>query len=155
MDRPSREQTFMEVARVFARRSTCRRGQVGAVLVRDRRIIATGYNGAPSGARNCLELGCLVPEENPDLGCQRSIHAEANIIAYTARHQGGALGSTLYSTASPCLKCAQLIAAAGIEKVIYENPYRITDGMELLDSLFIPCIQFAWTPIESDKNDRA
>lgn len=125
MSRPTRDQTFMEVAHVFARRSTCLRGQVGAVLVRDRRVIATGYNGAPSGAQDCHELGCQVPDDHPELGCQRAIHAEANVVAYAARHQGGAEGATLYSTHEPCRKCAELIIQAGIRAVVYDKPYRL------------------------------
>ena len=142
--RPSRDETYMEICRVLRKRSTCVRGKVGAILVKDRRIIATGYNGSPPGAPHCTELGCDVRENSHELGCQRTLHAEANVIAFCARHAGGAEGSTLYCTHGPCLKCAQLIASAGITAVIYEVPYRLSDGLELLDQLSIPTRQLAF-----------
>src|SRR4051794_16830756 len=117
--RPSREQTYMEICHVLRKRSTCKRGKVGALLVREGRIIATGYNGAPPGAPHCLELGCDVPENNHEAGCQRTIHAEANVIAFAARHGTASLGATLYCTHGPCLKCSQLIISAGICAVTF------------------------------------
>lgn len=146
MPRPTRSQIYMEVARVLAKRSTCTRGQVGAVLVLDGRIIATGYNGSPPGAAHCTDVGCDIPEENPSLGCQRTLHAESNVIAFAARHGQGTQGSVLYCTHGPCLKCAQLIASAGIGGIIYETPYRLSAGLELLDYLSIPTKQFSWDP---------
>lgn len=80
---------------------------------------------------HCLEVGCQL---GSDGGCQRAIHAEANVLAFAARHAGGAGGSTLYSSAGPCLKCAQLIVSAGVECVVYQTPYRLPDGVELLDA---------------------
>lgn len=136
----------MEVARVLAKRSTCTRGHVGAVLVLERRIVATGYNGSPPGATHCTEGGCLVPDGTPGAGCQRTLHAEANVIAFAARHGQATEGAVLYSTHGPCLKCAQLIASAGISAVVYETPYRLPAGLELLDELSIPTKQFTWDP---------
>lgn len=142
--RPSRNQTYMEVARALAKRSTCQRGQVGAVLVLDRRIVATGYNGSPPGAPHCTDVGCEVPVAKA--GCQRTLHAEANVIAFAARHGQATDGAVLYSTHGPCLKCAQLIASAGISEVHFEQPYRLDDGLRLLDQLNIPATQFTWNP---------
>jgi len=121
---------FVEFARLVSKRSTCARGQVGAVLVRDKRPIANGYNGAPPGMLHCLDVGCLI---GPDGGCARSIHAEANLLAWAARAGVRTEGCDLYCTASPCWRCAQLVASAGVARVIYENPYRVLDGIELLD----------------------
>lgn len=125
------DEFYLSTAQLLRVLSTCTRGQVGAVLVRDRRIIATGYNGAPPGMPHCLDSGC---EIGADGGCQRAVHAEANVLAFAARHAGGAGGSTLFSSAAPCLKCAQLIVSAGIERVVFQVPYRLPDGLELLDA---------------------
>lgn len=141
----------MEVARVFAKRSTCLRGRVGAVLVADGRIIATGYNGAPPGLPQCDEVGCdslvLWKWEGPtttarlpeqvELGCQRAVHAEANVIAFAARYGIRTGGATLYCTHGPCLKCAQLIVSAGIKHVVYETPYRLHEGLILLEDAHV------------------
>lgn len=127
--RPSRVQTFLKVAEAFALRSTCTRGHVGAVIVKDNHIISCGYNGAPPGLPQCDEVGCdeLVVGEPPEmihLGCQRAIHAEANAIAWAARYSGGLLGASLYSTHEPCAKCADLIISSGIKTVYFVAPYR-------------------------------
>lgn len=128
--RPSVDETHMEVAYVWSKRSTCLRGQVGAVLVIDGRAIASGYNGSPPGVKHCTEVGCDVPTEWA--GCQRILHAEANVIAFAARHGVRTEGATLYCTHGPCPKCAQLILSAGIKRVVYGLPYRLLDGMTLL-----------------------
>lgn len=141
--RPPREELYLAIAQLLRTQSTCRRGKVGAVLVRDRRIIATGYNGSPPGMPHCIELGCDVDANDHVGGCRRAIHAEANVLAFAARHAGGAGGSTLYSTHGPCLKCAQLIISAGIESVVFQTPYRLSEGVELLDRASIPTRQFS------------
>lgn len=129
--RPPREELYLSIAQLLRTQSTCTRGAVGAILVSDRRIIATGYNGAPPGMPHCIEVGCAI---GSDGGCQRSIHAEANVLAFAARHGARTAGCTLYSTHGPCLKCAQLIVSAGIERVVFQIPYRLPDGVELLDA---------------------
>lgn len=126
-----RDATHMAVAYVWRKESTCTRGQVGAVLVVDGRQIASGFNGAPPGSPHCTEVGCDLGA-GEEAGCQRSIHAEANVIAFAARHGVPTLGATLYSTACPCLKCAQLVLSAGIREVVYAIPYRLRDGETLL-----------------------
>jgi dCMP deaminase len=129
----------MRTAHLFAERATCKRGKVGAVLVKDDRIISTGYNGAPPGMPHCTDVGCdelilfekipgiLMPQFEPvELGCQRTIHAEANVLLYAARHGIPTEGAHLYCTYSPCERCALLLANAGIKKLIYDKPYRAT-----------------------------
>lgn len=127
----NRHALFLDVAQRFSRESTCTRGHVGAVIVKDRRIISTGYNGAPANLPHCDEVGCDLTM-GPDAGCQRAIHAEANAISYAVRAGVRVEGATMYCTAGPCLKCAQLIVAAGIIECVYLNPYRKTDGVDLL-----------------------
>lgn len=127
----------MRTAHLFAERSTCPRGHVGAVLVANKRIISTGYNGSPPGMPHCDEVGCeaiqvigeldvLLNDLIKDFGCQRTVHAEANAIAYAARHGIETEGSFLFCTHSPCRKCLELAASAGIVEIIYDKPYRAT-----------------------------
>jgi dCMP deaminase len=132
--RIGRDELFMGMAHLFRTRSTCVRGKVGAVLVMDKRVIATGYNGAPPGMPHCWELGCDVPANNHQAGCQRATHAEANVVAFAARHGTACQGSTLYCTHGPCRKCAQLVLSAGISELVYQIPYRLPEGLELLDA---------------------
>jgi dCMP deaminase len=132
--------SFLNIAREIAAASTCTRGNVGAVIVQDRRIVSTGYNGAPPGMPHCTDVGCMLidyTEADPRLqvietGCQRAIHAELNAIAWAARHGVATDGGIMYCTSEPCLKCAQSILAAGIGEVHYSNLYRLHDGTELL-----------------------
>lgn len=131
---------FLEIAAIVSKRSTCTRGSVGCVIVRDRRIVSTGYNGSPPGADHCLDVGCDIPyctcgaglpgdehdlECPAQVGCRRTIHAEANAIVFAARHGVPLDGATMYSTYSPCGKCAQLIVAAGIKAFYWAKSYRL------------------------------
>lgn len=120
----------MQIAHIVANRGTCGRAQVGAVIARDGRVLTTGYNGPPSRLPHCTDPGgCgILPSD----GCSRAVHAEANAIAYAARHGIATEGCTLYSTHLPCLKCAELIINAGIVAVYYRTDYRIRDGATLL-----------------------
>ena len=113
------------MASVWAKNSYCTRRKVGAILVKDRMIISDGYNGTPSGFENVCE------DEN---GVTKPyvLHAEANAITKVAKSGNSSLGATLYVTASPCLECAKLIIQAGISRVVYQEEYRITDGVDLL-----------------------
>ncbi len=130
-DRIPRDQLFNTIARVVALRSTCPRAKVGAILVRDNRIVAQGYNGAPAGMAHCTEAGCI---PGPDGGCLRVVHAEANLISFAAKNGGrGTQGTTLYTVMAPCLECAKLIINSGIKEVIYQIPYKNTAGLELLE----------------------
>lgn len=123
--RISRQDYLIEAAKLASKRSTCQRLQVGAILERDGRIIASGYNGAPSGMPHCDPLVCRL-----DRPCTRTVHAEANCIYFAARYGISTEGATLWSTDSPCKTCAEAIINAGIVEVIYEDQYR--DGSPLL-----------------------
>ncbi len=117
----------MQLAHLVKRRSTCLRRQVGAVLVRDRRILATGYNGAPSGIVHCEVTGCLrqklkVPSGQRHELC-RGLHAEQNVIIQCALHGVSTKGATLYVTVTPCIICAKMIINAGIKEIVIEGEY--------------------------------
>lgn len=126
--RPDWDTYFMDIAHVVARRGNCRRRQVAAVIVKDRRIISTGYNGTPRGVRNCIDGGCPrcasdVPS-GAGLGDCVCSHAEENSITQAAYHGIAVRESMLYCTTSPCLICAKMIINAGIREVVYEEEYR-------------------------------
>ena len=117
----------MAITRLVAKRSTCLRREVGAILVKDKRILATGYNGAPAGLRHCEEVGCiressLVPSGMRHELC-RGLHAEQNVIIQAAYHGIPIRGSTLYCTNKPCVICSKMIINAGIKKIFYEDGY--------------------------------
>jgi len=117
----------MEIASVVALRSTCQRRKVGALLVLDKRILSTGYNGAPSGLSHCQETGCLREKMNVPSGERhelcRGLHAEQNAIIQSAVHGVAIKGSTLYCTHYPCAVCAKMLVNAGIEKVMLASNY--------------------------------
>ena len=119
------DERYLEMAGIWARNSYCKRRQVGALIVKDKMIISDGYNGTPSGFENICE------DEN---GVTKPyvLHAEANAITKVAKSGNSSLGSTLYVTASPCLECAKLIIQSGIKRVVYNDEYRLTDGVDLL-----------------------
>lgn len=134
MSRPTWDRYFMDMALLVATRATCNRAQVGAVLVKDRHMISTGYNGAPSGFDHCLDVGCDIVNSH----CQRTVHAEVNAIIQCARFGVVTEGSTLYCTHAPCVHCSKAIVNAGIVRVVYLNDWN-TDisvlreaGIELL-----------------------
>ena len=129
--RPGWDRYFMDIAQVAAKRSNCSRRQVAAVLVRDKRIISTGYNGTPRGVRNCSEGGCPRCNSNAPSGSHLTeclcSHAEENSIVQAAYHGIAVKGATLYTTFSPCLQCAKMIINAGIVEVVYHQRYSIDD----------------------------
>ncbi len=138
LTRPDWDHYFMDIAHVAAARSNCSRRQVAAVLVRDRRIISTGYNGTPRGIRNCCDGGCpRCNSDTPsghDLSACLCSHAEENAIVQAAYHGIAVKGSTIYTTFSPCLQCAKMIINAGIVEVVYHQHYSIDDvSMKLLN----------------------
>lgn len=141
--RINKDALFMGVARLLSRRATCPRGQVGAVLVRDGRIISTGYSGSPPGADHCVDVGCEVDESRG--GCVRTVHAEANAVAFAARHGVGTSGCILYVTLSPCVDCAKLACAAGVSEVVYGEEYRDVRGIMILSGNGIICRNFKET----------
>jgi dCMP deaminase len=118
-ERPSWDDYFMQITSQVARRSTCPRAAVGAVIVRDKRILTTGYNGAPTNLPHCTEAGCLIVNGH----CVRTLHAEQNAIIQGALHGVDVSGSTIYVTHQPCLICAKMIINAGIQRVVYAGHY--------------------------------
>ena len=136
-DRLGWNQYFMQICAVVARRSTCTRAAVGAVIVRDRIILATGYNGSPSGMPHCTEAGCLVyssitPDGETEENCFRTIHAEMNAIAQAAKTGVSIQGSDIYITHSPCIHCLKVLINTGIMRVFYGKPYKLERVAELV-----------------------
>ena len=135
--RPSWEAYFMDITFLVARRSTCLRRAVGAIVVKDKRILSTGYNGAPTGIKHCLEAGCLREELNIASGKNhelcRGIHAEQNAIIQAAFHGIQVSGSVLYCTNQPCSICAKMIINAGIKTVYYKDGYDDPLTLEMFD----------------------
>ena len=143
-DRISRERMFSQICSVVAQRSTCLRSQVGAVIVRDNRVVSMGYNGPVSGMPACnqpdplqeilLKSGALKPLGTECMGpnCTRSCHAETNAIAFAARAGVPVEGCTMYCTMSPCINCAKVIVNSGIKELKYLEEYRDPSGLELL-----------------------
>ena len=135
--RLSWDEYFMQVCAVVAQRSTCSRAAVGAVIVRDRNILATGYNGSPAGMPHCTEVGCLVytstnPDGRTEENCFRTIHAEINAIAQAAKSGVSIQGSDIYITHSPCFHCLKVLVNTGIGRVCYGKPYKLDDVRELV-----------------------
>lgn len=136
-DRPSWDEYFMGLANQVATRTTCLRRAVGCVLVRDRRIIATGYNGAPTGLRHCGEVGCLRQQLNVPSGQKhelcRALHAEQNALIQAARYGLSVEGATVYVNTQPCVLCAKMLINAGITEIVYQNPYPDELSMSMLE----------------------
>ena len=135
----------MDIARLVARRSTCRRRQVGAIVVRDKRILATGYNGAPTGLPHCLDIGCLREELGIDSGERhelcRGLHAEQNVIIQAAYHGACIKDATLYCTNLPCSICSKMLINAGIREIIYEEGYADSMAEEMLKAAVVRVVQ--------------
>jgi dCMP deaminase len=125
--RPSWDEYFMDITHLVAKRSTCLRRQVGAILVKDKKILATGYNGAPSRLKHCLDIGCLreklkIPSGERHELC-RGLHAEQNAIIQAAYHGVEIRRATLYCTNHPCIICSKMVINSGIERIVYEDGY--------------------------------
>lgn len=143
--RPSWDDYFMEITRLVAKRSTCLRRAVGAVIVKNKRILATGYNGAPSGMAHCEETGCLreqyqVPSGQRHELC-RGIHAEQNAILQAAYHGVSIQGASLYSTTFPCVICAKLLINAGIQTIYYQADYADPMSRQMLAAAGVTLIR--------------
>ena len=147
MERPSWNEYFMDITRLVARRSTCMRRQVGAVMVKEKNILATGYNGTPSGIKHCDVTGCLREQLNVPSGERhelcRGLHAEQNAIIQAARHGVNISGSILYCTNSPCIICTKMLINAGIRKVVYLEGYSDNLSVAMLDEAGIEALSFA------------
>lgn len=125
---------YLRMAQIWAENSYCKRRQVGAIIVKDKMIISDGYNGTPVGFENVCE------DEN-DHTKAYVLHAEANAITKVAQSNNSSNGATLYVTSSPCIECAKLIIQAGIKRVVFNEIYRLTDGIELMKRAGIDCKQ--------------
>ena len=135
-DRPSFVEYFMEITELVAKRSTCTRRAVGAVLVKDKRLLSTGYNGAPTGIRHCAETGCLREQMNVPSGERhelcRGIHAEQNAIIQAAYYGISVKGSTLFCTNLPCSICAKMLINSGITTIYYKSGYADSLSMDMM-----------------------
>lgn len=129
----------MQIARTVATRATCPRASVGAVIVREHRILTTGYNGAPRGVAHCSEVGCTLVNDH----CARATHAEANAIVQAALHGVNISASTAYCTHQPCVNCSKLLISAGVRKIVYEVAYPDPIGQELLAEAGVALVPFA------------
>ena len=125
--RPSWDEYFLEVAALVSRRATCLRRRVGAVLVKDKKILATGYNGAPSGLKHCIDIGCLrerlkIPSGERHELC-RGLHAEQNVLLQAALHGTSTKDSILYITNQPCIICVKMLINGGIKEIVTSGDY--------------------------------
>ena len=136
--RPGWDEYFMQVARTVATRATCPRASVGAVLVREHRILTTGYNGAPRRVGHCTEVGCEMINGH----CVRSTHAEANSVVQAALHGVSLEGSTAYCTHQPCVNCAKLLISAGVERIVYGEAYADPFAQEMLAEAGVALVHF-------------
>ncbi|MBD3379731.1 MAG: cytidine deaminase [Candidatus Omnitrophica bacterium] len=142
--RPSWDEYFLNIARLVSTRSTCLRRQVGAVAVKDKQLLATGYNGAPSGLTHCEDIGCLRQEMGVPSGERhelcRALHAEQNAFLQAARNGISLKGSTLYITTQPCSICAKMIVNAGVEKVVIDGSYPDELALKFLEEAKIELV---------------
>ncbi|MCC3145724.1 cytidine/deoxycytidylate deaminase family protein [Halanaerobium sp. Z-7514] len=146
LERPNWNEYFMEMAELVAKRATCLRRRVGAVLVKDRKVLATGYNGAPKAISHCEETGCLRTELEIPSGERheicRGVHAEQNLVAQAAFHGVKTEGSTVYCTNQPCVICTKILINAGIKKIYYKNSYADKFAEKLLNESQVEFIKF-------------
>lgn len=144
-DRPSWHEYFMGICDLVASRSTCTRRRVGAVLIKEKRILCSGYNGAPAKVPHCRETGCLRSQLNVPSGEKhelcRGVHAEQNAIVQAAYHGIRVNGSTLYCTNQPCSICAKMIVNAGIKKVYYKDGYDDALTLEMFEQAGVDLIR--------------
>jgi dCMP deaminase len=137
--RPGWDDYFMEIARTVATRATCPRASVGAVIVREHRILTTGYNGAPRGVPHCSDVGCTMAGEH----CVRATHAEANAIVQAALHGVSIADSIAYCTHQPCVHCSKLLISAGVRRIMYEAAYPDAIAQELLSEAGVKLVRLA------------
>ena len=146
MNRPDWDEYFMEMSELAAKRSTCLRRKVGAVLVKNKKVLATGYNGAPKDITHCEVTGCLrekmgVPSGERHEIC-RGVHAEQNLVAQAAFHGVKTEGSTVYCTHQPCIICTKILINAGIKKIYFKNAYADEFSAKLLKESDIEFLQY-------------
>ncbi len=144
--RPDWDEYFMSLLEVIKTRSTCMRRQVAAVIVRDKKIIATGYNGAPKGVFHCEQVGCLrdqlkIPAGERHELC-RGIHAEQNAIIQASVHGVSIEGSDIYITHSPCILCSKMLINAGIKRIVYRGEYPDKLALDMLDEAGVTVVKY-------------
>ncbi|MBR4685321.1 MAG: cytidine/deoxycytidylate deaminase family protein [Candidatus Methanomethylophilaceae archaeon] len=136
MERPSNDEYFMEMAELVSSRSTCLRRRVGAVIVKEKRVLSTGYNGSPKGTKHCEELGCIRVKMNVPSGTRhelcRGVHAEQNAVTQAAYFGVSVDGATIYTTTYPCSMCAKILINAGIKEIVYSEGYADDLSKDLL-----------------------
>jgi dCMP deaminase len=127
MDRPDNDTYFIRMAELVATRSTCLRRQVGAVIVKEKRVLSTGYNGAPKGLRHCEEVGCIRLENKVESGTRhelcRGVHAEQNAVVQAAYFGTSIKDATIYTTNFPCVMCTKILLNAGVIEIVYKDDY--------------------------------
>lgn len=128
------DKRYLQMAQIWSENSYCKRRKVGAILVKDKMIISDGYNGTPSGFEN-------ICEDEDDKTKSYVLHAEANAITKVAKSNNSSEGSTLYVTSSPCVECAKLIIQSGIKRVVYNDMYRLDEGIKLLEKAKIEIVR--------------
>ena len=153
MKQVERDELYLKMAAMFAEKSTCLRGHTGAVIVQGGRICGTGFNGAPPGLPHCIEAGCgggVIVEDGHNSyetfpnGCTRATHAEANAVAYAARHGISTEGGTMYCTHSPCVACAHVLASSGICRLVFTDFYRVREPLHWLTKIME--VEYCGTP---------
>ncbi|MEW6201873.1 MAG: cytidine/deoxycytidylate deaminase family protein [bacterium] len=146
-ERPTWDEYFMKITYDVAERSTCLRRRVGAIIVKDKRILATGYNGAPTGIVHCSVRGCLREQMNIPSGERqeicRGLHAEQNAIIQSSLYGFSITGAQMYSTTQPCITCAKMIINAGIRRVVYEGDYPDELSLEMLREAGVELCKFS------------
>jgi len=144
--RPDWDEYFLEMAKLVASRSTCLRRKVGAVAVKDKRILATGYNGAPSGLAHCIDIGCLRVKLNIPSGQRqelcRGIHAEQNVIIQAVLHNVDLKGAKLYVTNQPCVTCSKMLISCGIKEIVILEGYPDSLALKMLKEAGIKIKRF-------------
>lgn len=157
MQRPTWDEYFMKITHLVAERSTCLRRRVGAVIVREKRIISTGYNGAPKGLAHCLEIGCLREQRGIPSGERhelcRGAHAEQNAIIQAAGSGLGMEGATMYCTDSPCSTCAKMIINAGIRRLVLGKKYPDELSERMIEEAGIETVYLDLEPAGSPSGD--
>jgi dCMP deaminase len=152
--RPTLDEYFMEIALIVAKRSTCLRNQVGAVIVKDKRILSTGYNGAPRNLEHCLDIGCIRQKNNIASGTRhelcRAVHAEQNAIIQAALHGVSIENATVYCTHQPCILCAKMLINSRIEKVVFGTVYPDKESLVFFDKAGVKVEQFTLASSEAN-----
>jgi len=157
MERPDNDTYFMRMAELVATRSTCLRRNVGAVVVKEKRVLTTGYNGAPKGLRHCAEVGCVRLENHIQSGTRhelcRGVHAEQNAVIQAAYFGVSIKGSTIYTTAFPCVMCAKILVNAGVSEIVYKDDYVDDLSKKVLDESGVTVRQYRPGPATDSERE--